>query len=68
MTFEKREELQLLTWFLIIIGPALAIPGTLVFGLIEYLCGYLAISAFLLVSALVVGNVTDTGSSSGTTV
>ncbi len=57
MRSEKREQLQLLTWFLIIVGPAMAIPGSLVFGMIDYVCGYLILSALLLACVLVAGNV-----------
>jgi hypothetical protein len=56
MTPDKREQLELLKWFLIIVGPAMAIPGGLVFGVVEYVCGYLIFSAFLLACVVAVGN------------
>ncbi len=59
MTSEKKEQVQLLTWFLIIVGPAMAIPGALLFGMVKYLCGYLMFSALLLASVLVFGNLAD---------
>ena len=55
MTSDKGEHLQLLIWFLIIVGPAMAIPGALVFGVIEYICGYLLFSALLLAGVHLAG-------------
>jgi hypothetical protein len=56
MTPDKREQLELLKWFLIIVGPAMAIPGGLVFGVVEYVSGYLIFSPFLLACVVIAGN------------
>jgi hypothetical protein len=56
MTLDRSDQLHLLKWSLIIVGPAMTIPGSLMFGLIEYICGYLIFSAVLLACVFAAGN------------
>ena len=48
MRYKKEDQLHLSAWLIVIAGFAMAIPGTLVFGVIEYVCGCLIVFALLL--------------------
>ena len=55
MRYEKEDQLELSAWLILIVGFAMGIPGVLVFGAVEYVCGYLIFSALLVLCVLVFG-------------
>src|SRR5205807_3856432 len=55
MRHEKEDQLGLSAWLIVIVGFAMGIPGVLVFGAVEYVCGYLIFSALLVLFVLVCG-------------
>ena len=55
MRHEKEDQLELSAWLIVIVGFAMGIPGALVFGVIEYVCGYFVFSALLVLFVLVFG-------------
>jgi hypothetical protein len=55
MRHEKEDQLELSAWLIVIVGFAMGIPGVLVFGLVQYVCGYLVFSALLVLFVLVCG-------------
>jgi cobalamin synthase len=55
MRYEKEDQLELSAWLILIVGLAMGIPGALVFGVVEYVCGYLIFSVLLVLCVLVFG-------------
>jgi hypothetical protein len=49
MPHEKKDQLHVMAWLLVFVGLGMSIPGMLVFGAVEYVCGYLVFAAVLLV-------------------
>jgi hypothetical protein len=55
MSHEKENQLELMVWLIVITGIAMGIPGALVFGIMEYVCGSLVFFALLALCFFVFG-------------